>query len=77
MTDNNENWFDRQVGIGMKIFAGTMTIVWIGGGCFAIFRGLTEEPWYIAALGVGAIIYGLLWANVVRTGRLGRFPLWL
>ena len=67
---------DREVGTGSRVFAAVMAIVWIGAGIYGVYDGIRTGPWYIAAIGSAAVIYGALWGNVARTGRLGRIPLW-
>jgi hypothetical protein len=69
-------WNDREVGTGSRVFAAFMAIAWIGVGIYGIYDGALSGPWYIAAVGLAAVIYGALWGNVARTGRFGRIPLW-
>jgi hypothetical protein len=64
------------VGSGSRVFAAVMAVVWIAAGGYGFFQGLAGGPWYLPMLAILAIIYGVLWANVARTGRLGRIPLW-
>lgn len=66
----------REVGNGSRIFAALIAVLLIGAGCYGILTAVENGPWYIAALGLAVIFYGALWANVARTGKFGRIPLW-
>ena len=67
---------DDIVGLVSRVFAALMGVAWVVAGCYGFYYGLSSGPWYLPLLAILAIIYGTLWANVARTGRLGRIPLW-
>jgi hypothetical protein len=73
MNDANKK---PEVGRGGRIFASVMAVVWIAAGIFGASRGFTIGPRYLSLIGFFAVIYGCLWANVARTGRYGRIPIW-
>jgi hypothetical protein len=65
-----------KIGNGSRVFAAVMACVWIAAGIYAMVSGVSTGPWYLSGAGALAVVYGVLWANVVRTGRHGRIPLW-
>jgi hypothetical protein len=58
-----------RLGPGGRGLAAVLTIVWIAAGAVAITFGFLRGVWIAPVLGLFAVAYGALWAQVARTGR--------
>jgi len=62
------------LGRGGRWVAAILAIVWIGAGAAVIVLSLSHERWAGVVLGLIAVVYGLVWVQVARTGRRLRWP---
>jgi len=53
-----------------RMGAFVLAVIWLIAGIAAIFIGLTQARWFLAALGVFGLWYALLWLRVVSRRRL-------
>jgi uncharacterized membrane protein HdeD (DUF308 family) len=58
-----------------RAVAAFLALVWLMTGPLAIAFGVRRGYWVAVVLGILAIIYGVLWAEVARTGRRLQWPM--
>jgi hypothetical protein len=51
-----------------------LAIVWLLGGCFALYFATVYSRWGIAACALAALVYGLAWLRVAALSRLVTWP---
>jgi membrane protease YdiL (CAAX protease family) len=47
-----------------------LSLVWLLGGAFGLYLGVTRSRWGLAALSLAALCYGLAWLRVALRSRL-------
>ena len=62
------------LGPGGRVIAVLLSIVWLTGGMLAIALGVCRENWIALLLGITAVVYGVVWAQVARTGQRFQWP---
>ena len=62
------------LGWGGRWVAAILAAVWIVSGAVVIV--LMHRRWLAIVLGITAIAYGLVWVEVMRSGRRLRWPWW-
>lgn len=62
------------LGPAERSFAALLALFWCAGGTLAIALGVRRGYWVAVLVGVLAVVYGMVWVQVARTGRRLRWP---
>ena len=60
----------KKLGRLSQLTALFLATVWLGAGIFAIAVGYLRGQWLLPAVGLFAVVYGILWLRVVAQSRL-------
>jgi hypothetical protein len=51
-----------------------LSLVWLGGGAFALYIALVHSRWGMGFAALAALIYGIAWLRVATVSRLLTWP---
>lgn len=54
----------------VRVVGGLLAAAWIVGGAAGFAIGILESHWLLAAVGMAALWYGVIWLRAARRGRL-------
>jgi hypothetical protein len=53
-----------------RLLAVGLSLVWLSGGCIALYFALINARWGMVALALVAVVYGAAWLRVAALARL-------
>ena len=51
-----------------------LSLVWLGGGAFALYLALIHSRWGLGLAALAALVYGVAWLRVAALSRLLTWP---
>ena len=51
-----------------------LSLVWLGGGAFALYLALIHSRWDMGVAALAALVYGVAWLRVAALSRLLTWP---
>ena len=69
MTPRRSSQTRSDLGPAGRSVAALLALVWFTAGTLAIVLGVRRGYWVAPVLGLLAVVYGMVWARVARTGR--------